>query len=113
VLALYTAVRINQLRIGRNDTRPGTAKIIFTDLQIKLIEALIPQFEGKTEKQKNKHPKDTLARVAWLIARLGGWKGYDKESPPGIKTFTLGLDKFLSTEEIFTKLQNVNPKIFA
>lgn len=113
VLALYTAVRINQLRIGRNDTRPGSAKIIFTDLQIKLIEALIPQFEGKTEKQKNKHPKDTLARVAWLIARLGGWKGYDKESPPGIKTFTLGLDKFLSTEEIFTKLQNVNPKIFA
>jgi hypothetical protein len=113
VLALYTAVRINQLRLGRNDTRPGSAKIVFTELQIKLIEALIPQFEGKTEKQRNNHPKDTLARVAWLIARLGGWKGYDKESPPGIKTFTLGLDKFLSTEEIFTKLQNVNPKIFA
>ena len=32
VLALYTAILINQLRIGRNDTRPGSAKIIFTDL---------------------------------------------------------------------------------
>jgi hypothetical protein len=51
--------------------------------------------EEKTDKQKNNHPKDTLARVAWLIARLGEWKGYYKESPIGIKTFTLGLDKFL------------------
>jgi hypothetical protein len=113
VLALHTSARINQLRVGRKYIKPGSARIVFTDHQIKVIEALIPQYEGRTEKQKNNYPKDTLARVAWLIARIGGWKGYDKESPPGNKTFALGLEEFLSGYDMFTKLQKINPKMFA
>ena len=31
---------------------------------------------AKTEKQKNTYPKGTLAFVAWVFARLGGWTGY-------------------------------------
>ncbi|MEG3144607.1 hypothetical protein U1839_08060, partial [Sphingomonas sp. RT2P30] len=32
--------------------------------------------EGKTERQKNPHPKGSLAYAAWVCARLGGWTGY-------------------------------------
>jgi hypothetical protein len=40
------------------------------------IEAVCATLEGKTKKQKNPHPKGSLAYVAWVCARLGGWTGY-------------------------------------
>jgi hypothetical protein len=44
------------------------------------MKDLMPKFEGRTEKSKNLYPEDNLA---WLIARLGGWKGFASQRPPG------------------------------
>jgi len=41
-----------------------------------LLRALNTQLEGKTQRQKNPHPPDSLAYATWLCARLGGWTGY-------------------------------------
>jgi hypothetical protein len=41
-----------------------------------MIEAICASLEGKTEKQKNPHPKGSLAYVASVCARLGGRTGY-------------------------------------
>src|SRR4030081_3792516 len=40
------------------------------------LEAICQTLEGKTEKQKNPHPKGSLAYASWVCARLGGWTGY-------------------------------------
>jgi len=40
------------------------------------LEAICQSLEGKTEKQKNPHPKGSLAYASWECARLGGWTGY-------------------------------------
>jgi hypothetical protein len=40
------------------------------------LEAICQTLEGKTEKQKNPHPKASLAYASWVCARLGGWTGY-------------------------------------
>jgi len=40
------------------------------------LEAICKSLEGKTEKQKNPHPKGSLAYASWVCARLGGWTGY-------------------------------------
>ncbi len=40
------------------------------------LEAVCQSLEGKTEKQKNPHPKGSLAYASWVCARLGGWTGY-------------------------------------
>lgn len=40
------------------------------------LEAICASLEGKTAKQKNPHPKGTLAYASWVCARLGGWTGY-------------------------------------
>ncbi len=40
------------------------------------LEAICQSLEGKTEKQKNPHPKGSLAYASWVCARLGGWTGY-------------------------------------
>ncbi|WP_425428283.1 hypothetical protein [Bosea psychrotolerans] len=41
-----------------------------------LLEACYARLEGKTARQKNPHPKGSLAYAAWVCARLGGWTGY-------------------------------------
>ena len=41
-----------------------------------ILEAISTTLEGKTERQKNPHPKGALAFAAWVCARLGGWTGY-------------------------------------
>ena len=34
------------------------------------------KLEGTTARQKNPHPRGSLAHAAWVCARLGGWTGY-------------------------------------
>ncbi|MGO9997691.1 MAG: IS4 family transposase [Acetobacteraceae bacterium] len=40
------------------------------------LEKVCESLEGKTQRQKNPHPKGSLAYAAWVFARLGGWTGY-------------------------------------
>ena len=94
LIAMGVALKINQLRQLRNDQTKIPAEIIFSTEQIEFIKILIPHYEGKTDKQKNHYSENTIAWAAWVIARLGGWKGYENESPPGNKTFKWGLDMF-------------------
>lgn len=94
VLAIYVSLLINQLRQYRDDTSGISAAISFTEKQIELLKILSKEYEGNTEKQKNPHKERTMAWAAWTIARLGGWKGYSCECPPGNKTFKWGLDTF-------------------
>ena len=93
VLTLYVSLLINQLRQLRNDTSGISASIAFTEMQIELLKSLCKEYEGNTVKQKNPHKEKTMAWAAWTIARLGGWKGYSCECPPGNKTFKWGLDR--------------------
>ena len=49
--------------------------------------------EGPTNKLKNPHDPASLAWLAWIVARLGGWSGYTSKGyrPPGPKTMHHGL----------------------
>lgn len=94
-LAMDVALKILQLTKGREDEE-STAEAIFSRAEISLISALIPEYEGGTEKQKNPYKNGSLAWSAWLIGRLGGWMGYKKMSPPGTKTMARGLDRLNS-----------------
>ena len=94
IMALDTATKILQLvqeREGKNGT---PAQNIFGDHEIEFLGELQPYLEGKTDKQKNPYSKKSLAWAAWCIARLGGWKGYASEAPPGPITMKRGLEKF-------------------
>ena len=58
------------------------------------MEQIMPRYEGKTMAQKNPYGIRSLAWAAWLIGRLGGWKGYRKASPAGPITMKRGLERF-------------------
>jgi hypothetical protein len=98
--ALVAATAVMQLVHARSEAgRALPAARVFTPSQIAALQALTPQLEGKTAKQKNPHPPQTLAWAAWHIARLGGWTGYASERPPGPITFTHGLQRFQAIAE--------------
>jgi hypothetical protein len=104
--ALVAASLVMQLVHGRGDagcSLPATR--IFGPSQIAALYALTPRLQGKTAKQKNPHPRDTLAWAAWHIARLGGWTGYTSERPPGPITFSRGLERFNAIAEGFALAQ--------
>lgn len=94
VMSLQTAIKILQLRQDRNGNCSKQANICFTEEEIEFAEIVKGTLEGKTKKQKNNYDKNSLAWMCWIIARLGGWKGYQSESPPGPITIKRGLDKF-------------------
>lgn len=76
--ALIAGVCIQQL-VHARDGGPGPlrpASDAFNLEDLPLLEACCAKLEGKTERQKNPHPKGTLAYAAWVCARLGGWTGY-------------------------------------
>jgi hypothetical protein len=78
--ALIAAVTVQQLVHARDGADPqGRLRPIvdaFHENDIPLIEALCASLEGKTQRQKNPHPKRSLAYASWVCARLGGWTGY-------------------------------------
>jgi hypothetical protein len=69
-----------QLVHARDGAPPGKLQRPMLDAfqpdDIPLIEAFCKDLEGKTERQKNPHPRGSLAYAAWVCARLGGWTGY-------------------------------------
>ncbi len=78
--ALIAAVTIQQL-VHARDGQQGPAPLrpltdAFDDTDSVLLEAFCKKLEGKTQRQKNPHPKGSLAYAAWVCARLGGWTGY-------------------------------------
>jgi hypothetical protein len=76
--ALIAAVCIQQL-VHARDGGPGPLRPLtdaFEPQDAALLDACCARLEGKTERQKNPHPKGSLAYAAWVCARLGGWTGY-------------------------------------
>jgi hypothetical protein len=89
---LIAAVKVMQLVAERE----GKAGRPFTDIfdpdDQPALDRVRQSLEGKTEKQKNPHPKGSLAYAAWVFARLGGWTGY--YGKPGPIVMLRGLTQF-------------------
>lgn len=78
---LVAAIIVQQLVHARDGSQQGMAPLrpmldAFDPEDAALLEAFCHKLEGKTERQKNPHPKGSLAYAAWVCARLGGWTGY-------------------------------------
>jgi len=73
---LIAAIRVLQLVRERDGAAGRPLEDVFDPAEQPVIEAICTSLEGKTEKQKNPHPKGSLAYAAWVCARLGGWTGY-------------------------------------
>lgn len=97
VIALRVAVQTMQLTLARDGNKiDRLAEDVFSKEEVNLLSAIQPELEGKTQKQKNPYIIKTLPWAAWIIARMGGWKGYASEKPPGPITMFRGQIEFAS-----------------
>lgn len=90
--ASVAAVTIRQLVQARDGTTDQRLDDAFEPDDQPILEAVAARLEGKTAKQRNPHPKGSLAFAAWVLARLGGWTGY--YGKPGPKVMRIGLEQF-------------------
>ena len=93
-MVLDAAAKVLQLVYARNRHDAQPIEDAFDQQQQKVLVKLNQHLEGRTEKQKNPFPQNQLSWAAWIMARLGGWKGYQSQKPPGPMTMKKGLDKF-------------------
>lgn len=93
VVALIAAVRALQLVRARGGSTGQTITDAVDPAHIPALRSLNASLEGRTDKLKNPHDSTTLAWLAWIVARLGGWSGYTSAGykPPGPKTMHHGL----------------------
>lgn len=109
LLTLDAIMRLFQMHIAYEMDEEGEppAAISFEPPEIECIEMQCKRLEGKTRKQKNPCRKATLRYAAWVIARLGGWKGYASQRRPGLTTLWIGLKKFYNIFEGWTAAKDV------
>jgi hypothetical protein len=93
-LGLGAAVRTIQLVDARDGSSRPMSDVLDQTL-IAQVAILVRAREGATSKQKNPHPEGSLAWLAWVVARYGGWNCYGK--PPGPKTMAKGWQRFSAT----------------
>jgi hypothetical protein len=104
--ATIAAVTVMQLVKARDGTTDQGLADAFDPADQPILEALSAQLEGKTARQKNPHPRGSLAFASWIIGRLGGWTGY--YGKPGPRIMRQGIDDFQRIKYGTTlRLQNV------
>jgi Transposase DDE domain len=89
---LIAAIKVMQLVAEREGEAKRPLRDAFDPDDQPVLERVCQTLEGKTAKQKNPHPKGSLAYAAWVFARLGGWTGY--YGKPGPIVMIRGLTQF-------------------
>jgi len=110
LMMLETIVKLFIMQIAYATEEQTNPSSCFSQKEIECLEHQIVQLEGKTEKLKNPYTSDDLKRYIWVIARLGGWKGYLSQRKPGITTFWIGLQKFSSLMQGWSLFRDVSTR---
>ena len=89
---IIAAVTVMQLVAARDGKLLRPLEDAFDPDDQPVLERVCQSLEGKTQKQKNPHPKGSLAYASWVFGRLGGWTGY--YGKPGPIVMLRGLTQF-------------------
>ena len=97
-IAARSACIVLQLVQARDGSTEPAASV-FSETELAVLDALNAARPARTDKQKNPHPRLSLAWAAYIIARLGGWNGYPSSRKPGPITMRYGYDRFQTIVE--------------
>lgn len=94
VLSFKAAFNVLRLMLARDKPHSQPISHMFTQGQRICLAVLNEKYQGNTTKQRNPYPPGQLSWAAWVIARMGGWKGLKSQGLPGPITMKRGLDQF-------------------
>ncbi len=94
IMQATALLKILQMNIAYSQPEGGQPiEEVFDDKQIEVLHLMNGKLQGKTQKLQNNHNPKRTKWAAWIIGRLGGWKGYDSQGPPGVIVLKRGLDR--------------------
>jgi hypothetical protein len=94
VMQLSALLKILQMNIAYSQPEGGQPiEEVFEADQIEVLHKLNRKLQGNTEKLRNNFDPKTTKWATWIIAKLGGWKGYDSQGPPGVIVLKRGLER--------------------
>lgn len=108
LLAMMASLRILQMMLAYSDDNEQSIDEVFDEQEQKCLQMIEKKLEGATEKLKNPAKVNTLKWAAWIIARMGGWKGYTSQRKPGPIVLQKGLAKFYNVYEGWLLFQIYN-----
>ena len=82
------AIRLTTLRSGEHFVPLAD---LFTPEEHKILRKMNGELSGKTEKVTNPHDEESAAWAAWVVARMGGWHGYESQGLAGPVSMDRGL----------------------
>ncbi len=95
LIQLSGLLKVLQMKIAYESPEGGQPiKEVFDKDEIKVLTHLNKRLQGRTDKTKNRNNPERTKWATWIIGRLGGWKGYDSQGPPGMICLKNGLDRF-------------------
>ena len=94
ILQMNALLKILQMNIAYSQPEEGQPiGEVFDAEQIEVLYLMNNKLQGKTDKLKNQNDPNRTKWAAWVIGRIGGWKGYDSQGPPGVIVLLRGLDR--------------------
>ena len=97
---MMATLRILQMMLAyEDDTEEQSINEVFNSEEQKCLDMLNKKLEGETDKTRNPSSTTSLKWAVWVIARLGGWKGYKSQRKPGPIVLQKGLVKFYQVFE--------------
>lgn len=94
IMQMTALLKILQMNIAYADPEEGQPiEEVFDKEQIEILELMNTKLQGKSIKLQNNHNPKRTKWAAWVIGRIGGWKGYDSQGPPGVIVLKRGLDR--------------------
>lgn len=94
LMQLSALLKILQMNIAYNQPESEQPiEEVFTPEEIEVLHLMNNKLQGKTKKTQNNNNPKTTKWAAWVTGRLGGWKGYDSQGPPGVICLKKGLDR--------------------
>jgi hypothetical protein len=109
LMMLDTIIKLFQMSIAYNTPEgeiPDTATM-FEEEEIECLEHINKRMQGKTQRLLNPFDKAKLSWAFWILARLGGWKGYTSQRKAGYATLINGLKRFYNIYQGFALEKDV------
>jgi hypothetical protein len=95
IIMLTAILKIIQMRLAYQDENEGQPiQEVYNDEEIRCLSLINRKLQGNTIKQQNVHDPTKTKWATWIIARLGGWKAYESQGPPGVIALKRGLERF-------------------
>jgi len=94
ILQMMALLKIMQMNIAYSQPEGGQPiEDVFDAEQIEILHLMNKKLQGKTYMLQNHNDPKRTKWASWIVGRIGGWKGYDSQGPPGVIVLKRGLDR--------------------